>query len=409
MSLALLAPLGLAALAALALPLLIHLVRRLELQTTPFAALRWISERVRPQRRLRFERLWLLLLRLVLLAALALLLARPVWNGDAQPARSWGVVAPGVALGDARAAVGAGEAEWHWLAPGFPRTDEAPPSSTVAVASLLRELDAELPSAAKLAVVVPEQLGGLDGERPRLSRAVDWRSVPARAPEAASWSNAAPIRLAVRYAPESADSLRYLRAAVAAWNQREAGRYAFDAQPAEVPLAETTTWLVWLAPPAPALTQWLDRGGTALVAGRADAGGEPLWRDASGRVLARQSSDGAGRTIALAGALTPADLPPLLDADFPDRLRAAFAGAPPAPDRAPAAVAAPRVDERIAASAAQSPANARPLDAWLAWLIAGLFLLERIVAMRIGGPAAEGPRARAAKDAGGTRAQESPT
>src|SRR5580765_3972565 len=117
MSVALLAPLGLAALAALALPLLIHLVRRLELTTTEFAALRWISERVRPQRRLRFERLWLLLLRLALLAVLALLLARPAWHGDAISARPWVVVAPGVALADARAATGAIDAEWHWLAP----------------------------------------------------------------------------------------------------------------------------------------------------------------------------------------------------------------------------------------------------------------------------------------------------
>ena len=45
MTLALLAPLGLAALAALALPLLIHLVRRLQLVDTEFAALRWISPR----------------------------------------------------------------------------------------------------------------------------------------------------------------------------------------------------------------------------------------------------------------------------------------------------------------------------------------------------------------------------
>ena len=62
MTLALLAPLGLAALAALALPLLIHLVRRLQLVDTEFAALRWISPRAQPRRRLRFERPWLLLL-----------------------------------------------------------------------------------------------------------------------------------------------------------------------------------------------------------------------------------------------------------------------------------------------------------------------------------------------------------
>ncbi|HEY6943337.1 BatA domain-containing protein, partial [Dokdonella sp.] len=78
MSIALLAPLGLVALAAWALPILVHLVRRLQLERTEFAALRWIAVDAQPRRRVRFERPWLLLVRLLLLAALALLLAQPV-------------------------------------------------------------------------------------------------------------------------------------------------------------------------------------------------------------------------------------------------------------------------------------------------------------------------------------------
>ena len=94
MSFALLAPLGLAALAALVVPIVIHLVRRLELRTTEFAALRCISERIRPRRRLRFERPWLLLLRLALLALLALLLAKPVLREPPGLAASRVLVAP---------------------------------------------------------------------------------------------------------------------------------------------------------------------------------------------------------------------------------------------------------------------------------------------------------------------------
>lgn len=385
MSLALLAPFGLVALAALALPLLIHLVRRLELASTEFAALRWIVERVRPQRRLRFERPWLLLLRLLLLALLALLLARPVWNGDAPASRPWVVVAPGADLSAARTVASDLDAQWHWLSPGFPRTDEAVPSGDAPVASLLRELDAELPSARNLTVIVPAQLDGLDGERPRLSREIGWRIVSGSA-AAAPLPSPAPVRLAVRYAAQSESSLHYLRAAVAAWNLREPGRYRFDAQPSEVPIDEpiddASTWLVWLAPRSTALERWLERGGTALVTDSADAGGEPLWRDASGRVLARSASDGRGRTIGLSAALTPAGLPLLLDADFPDRLRAAFEGAPAAPTRAPAAAARPRHDADLHAASLRSTAHARPLDPWLASLIAVLFLLERIVATR---------------------------
>src|SRR5580765_6643254 len=222
MSFSLLAPLGLAALAALALPLLIHLIRRLELRTTDFAALRWISERTRPQRRLRFERPWLLLLRVALLAMLALLLARPVWQGVAGSARPWVVVTPGVALADAHGTAGAVDAEWHWLAPRFPHADEAVTTSGIPIASLLRELDAQLPAGVPLTAIVPEQLGGLDGERPRLSRAVDWRIVPGRMAEVAPPSTDR-IRIAARYASDAEASLRYLRAVVVAWNQSEPG------------------------------------------------------------------------------------------------------------------------------------------------------------------------------------------
>jgi len=381
MSIALLAPFGLAALAALALPLLIHLVRRLELTTTDFAALRWIGERMRPQRRLRFERPWLLLLRLALLAVLTLLLARPVWQGDAPLVRPWIVVTPGIALADARAVAGAVDAEWHWLAPRFPHLDEAVAAADIPLASLLRELDAQLPESVQLTVIAPEQLGGLDGERPRLSRAVDWRIAPGRTAEAAL-ASVDRIRIAVRYASDAEASLRYLRAAVAAWNQGEPGRYELDVQPVAAPIAAATNWLVWLAPSAPALTRWLDHGGVALVSNAADANGEPLWRDAAGRVLAKVAVNGNGRMITLPGALTPAELPLLLDAEFPDRLRVAFGGGSPAPTHASASTMHPRVEAEVSATSTRSSASAHSLDAWLALLIAALFLCERFVATR---------------------------
>ncbi len=81
MSFGLLLPAGLAALFALLLPLLLHLHRRTEQQPAMFAALRWLQGRQRPQRRIRFEEWPLLALRLLLLAALALLVAQPVLYG----------------------------------------------------------------------------------------------------------------------------------------------------------------------------------------------------------------------------------------------------------------------------------------------------------------------------------------
>jgi hypothetical protein len=379
----LLAPLGLAALAALALPLLIHLVRRLELRRTEFPALRWIAERARPRRRLRFERPWLLLVRLALLAALALLLARPVLVDAPQAATdAWLLLAPGADRAAARAAVPDLDAQGRWLAPGFPALDTPPPSGEVPLASLLRELDATLPKDAVPTFIVPSELAGLDGERAHLAHASTWRIVPGRMAAAAA-AAATPIRFAVRYAPEAAASAVYLQAAVAAWNVREPGRYQLDAQPLTAPIPSDAHWLAWLgAPPSAQATTWIENGGTALLTNRSAAQGEPLWRDDDGRVLARSESIGRGRALALSGALSPADLPLLPDAAFPERLLAALQPLQP-PTRAMAAAVAPR---REAAAAAQNglPAasQVRPLDTALASLIALLFVVERLVATR---------------------------
>lgn len=269
MSLALLLPAGLAALAALLLPLLIHLARRSEQRITDFAALRWLAAKPRPRRKRRFDERLLLCLRLLLLAALALLLARPVLSGrpDATP---WLVAAPGVPAASARDAAGGDrDVRLRWLAPGFPGLDRPAPAAPVPVASLLRELDATLPAGTPLTVLVPAVLDGADAQRPRLSREVDWRIVADAAPSdagaaagvaatdardraAGSGDPAAsapvssgevptlpptappPLRLAVRHAPD-APGVRYLRAAGIAWRaEATAGRAGGDAGGNEV-------------------------------------------------------------------------------------------------------------------------------------------------------------------------------
>ena len=64
MNLALLLPAGLAALAAVLLPLLIHLARRSEQRPTVFAALQWLRRKPKPRHRIRFDEWPLLLVRL---------------------------------------------------------------------------------------------------------------------------------------------------------------------------------------------------------------------------------------------------------------------------------------------------------------------------------------------------------
>ena len=330
----LLAPLGLFALAALALPILIHLVRRIELHVTEFAALRWISARAPPRRRIRFERPWLLLLRLLIIALLAVLLARPVVEENARSAQPHAFVLPGAELAAARLAIGADAAQARWLAPGLPLLDQPAPTDAVASASLLREVDASLPRGAHLRVVVPRELGGLDGERPRLAHALEWLVVDGRAPVRAAPTRAS-IRFAVRHAAADTTGSGWLRAAVQAWNLREPGRFVLDQATLDVPLAADTHWLAWLAPQVPStVSNWIDAGGTALLVRQPDAGGDVLWRDAGAGVLARVESRGLGRVVALPTALTPEALPWLLEADFPARLLAAMQGPAAPPDRA---------------------------------------------------------------------------
>ena len=185
----------------------------------------------------------------------------------------------------------------------------------------------------------------------------------------------APIRLAVRYGPERAPALRYLRAAVASWNTREPGRYTLDAAPADAPLPGKGVWLFWLGgAETAALQAWIESGGVAVIEADDKAEGTPLWRDDAGAVLARGAARGDGRRVAIARALDPASLPGLLDPDFPERLHALYAGASPPPQRATAAAFAPNAGNTAVAPLAE------PIDRALALVLALLFALERVLA-----------------------------
>ncbi|MFT3754908.1 MAG: BatA domain-containing protein, partial [Pseudoxanthomonas sp.] len=119
MSFSLLLPAALASFAALLLPLLLHLARRSEDKRVVFAALRWLREKPKPRRRLRFDEWLLLALRLLLLAVLALWLARPVLQG-AGADKAWIVAMPGIDAAQVHELAGTNKSELHWLAPGFP-------------------------------------------------------------------------------------------------------------------------------------------------------------------------------------------------------------------------------------------------------------------------------------------------
>jgi hypothetical protein len=383
MNAALLLPAALAALAALFLPLLIHLARRSQQRPTDFAALRWLRQKPKPRHRLRFDEWPLLLLRLLLLALLALWLARPVLFGGADE-RPWIAVTPGVDTARVRAMAEEQHARLHWLAPGFPSLDEPQPAAVQPIASLLRQLDAELPAAAKLTVFVPEQLSGADAQLPRLSRVVDWRVLPGAIPVSKPAPEIA-LPLTVRHAADRNAALRYLRAAALAWQPAATGTLSeqqFSATSVDQSLPGEARNLIWLAPGAlPAnVREWIGNGGTALLDSRAEfersAAVTPYWRDDLGATLVEGAAFGRGRMLRFTRPLTPATMPQLLEPDFPQRLRALFVAPAPAPSRVAARDYAPMTG---GATYAQAP---RDLQPWLALLIAGVLLIERWLATR---------------------------
>ncbi|WP_282266156.1 BatA domain-containing protein [Stenotrophomonas sp. PS02298] len=370
MSLLWLFPAGFLALTALLLPLLIHLARRSEQRIIDFAALRWLSAKPRPRRRIRFDEWPLLVLRLLLLALLAVLLARPALTGmpDTQPRIA---VVPGVDLAAAQRSAGNADAQWLWLAAGFPSIDNtAIPRGPQPLSSLLRELDASLPADAPLTVVVPSVLDGLDAQRPQLSRAVRWQVLEQDAAATKPIAVAAP-ELQIRHDEAGKQGMRYLNAVASAWRGTKP-----ETADDTVAFSNDNKLHVWLtAKPLPADTSaWLQRGGRLLVDARtpipADAQRAPLWRDANGVLVIEQISTPQGQWLRWAAPLQPASLPVLLDADFPNDLRAVLQ-AVPTPRRALAATMQPNTG----ATPYAQPAT--ELGHWLLLAIALLFLFER--------------------------------
>lgn len=378
MSLALLLPLGLIALAGLIVPLLIHLVRQSDPPPIDFPALRWVRASVRPRRRLRFEDRWLLLARLLLVALAALLLAQPILNGSWRAPRHWIAVVPGVDVDAARQKIAAAPAEWHWLASGFPAIDEAPPADAQSFSSLMRELDAELADADALSVVVRDEMHGLDAQRIRLGRAIDWIIVPSPVQEQGSH---APVEYTLALRHQTADDvgLRVIRAALASWDATDGVRWNIDDQAASTALPAQADALIWLGSPMPeAIRSWVGEGGRALLVDDDAAAGAVLWRDEQGVVHAREEILGNGQLIHLRGPLTAAAMPALLDGGFPARLRVLLQPRLPPPVRAHAEAVQPR----LASEALPRFAQSTDLTAWLGLLIGLVFLIERVLATR---------------------------
>ncbi|HSH39184.1 MAG TPA: BatA domain-containing protein, partial [Chthoniobacterales bacterium] len=220
----LLSPIALFTLAALAIPAVLHLWRPPP-RTIRVGTLRFFTgPAVQRLTKFRWRERLLLVVRLLLLAMLALLLAQPIWRKPppTTPQR-WALIEPGVVL--------EGEAlnrlneladcgfEVRELAPGFRRTSRrarGPRAGDVPdVWSLLREVDARLPAGSRVAVVASDRLSLLRGERPVMQHCdLDWISVPSARSAEATWIGSAQmiddakVRVAIRRSePNAADEM----------------------------------------------------------------------------------------------------------------------------------------------------------------------------------------------------------
>ena len=397
------APLGLLALGALLVPLLLHLVRRPP-HTVRVGDLRFLAKDRRPVRSLRWHRWLLLLLRCALLAALGFALAGVAWQPrTAAPAR-WLLLVPGTVLDPAaRAAWDRLRAEGHEpraLAPGFPALAPAAPSvSTPALVdawSLLREADLAVPAGSRAHVFGPTSSTLFRGPRPALGQlAVTWHATAT--PPPAATPAPPPPRVALVAAANRTDDARYLRA-------------LFAALGATVVTDATADWVFHLGdvPLPPALAAATSRG-AVLVSDAPDAAspqtvvrtlsagadglrlhrridlsaGAALQRDSAGEPWLTETRTGTGRHWRFAFRFHPEWT------DWP--LRGAWATwwraqlAPPpeaAPALAPEQAAPAFVPVSPAAPAAATSLGLIDLRPWVWWLAVLLFAVERTLSLR---------------------------
>ncbi len=377
-------PSALLAMAALLLPVLIHLSRRSEPQRTEFAALRWLQARFRPQRQPVVQEWLLLLVRLLLISAVVFYLARPVFQAAPRPVQWW-LLAPGLEASVLPIVSGDQAIERRWLAPGFPALTETVGADTnrTSLLSLLREFDATVPANARIRVWLPEQLQHLDAQRLQLSRSIDWQVVEKTTLRTAGIRPAS-ISVPMPRWHSSAESIRdarlpFFRAAYRYWQTDADALQSLPYSNLDKPPTRGTSWLrLSDTPLAASALDWVRTGGqVVLMPGIALPPGEAqvLWRDEAGAAILRAQAYGQGRLLQFQQSLSIEVLPVLERAAFAERLRGHLEVFPE-PQRALAESQKPSIGLSV------RPVLPQALAPWLLWLIMALFGIERFLATR---------------------------
>ena len=370
------APAALIGLAALAVPIVLHLWSRLTGRPLRVGTVAWFAAAPPPvARKPQIEDPWLLLLRCTVLAALVLALAEPYWRSS-KGTRSTGVWAliAREAAADPRSkpvidSLRASGAEVHELGAGQ-------------IWSLLREADHAAPPGTRFVVVAPPT--GAEGERPTLKAPVSWMPHPlSPSPESGEGERRLSRRVVVYSDNDRRDDAKYVTAALRAAGEAT-GQPAIVTQRDASSLGGDADWVVWLAArPVPAeLLEQASRGATLLTDLSADTApvpGAPVWTDGSGRPTLTLTRLKMGRRYAYSSRFHPAAGNLVLRAEFPEAMAALWSGES---DRRPSRVA---ISQLVPArdSTDQRSAPARHDLYHVFWLGAvALFALERVVAHR---------------------------
>jgi hypothetical protein len=381
----LLLPPALIALLALAIPVLIHLSRRSELKLADFAAMRWLMAHLRPQRKWLLQERLLLAIRLLLLIAMALFLAQPIFKTN-EMTEHWVLVTPGASTADIKNLPPGKNVQWHWLSVGFPKYDSPMILTPIAFSSLLRELDSQLPASTKLTVVVPTKLTGLDGQRIVLSRPVNWLITSGEMNKSTYEQENKSIQLAIRYDAKHTENLKYFRALQSLWLpvsiEQKQKNQTIDLSPITDSPPDKEKVLVWLASGElpKSIMQWVQDGGILLAAHDVKMSSfddaVPVWQDAEHGVILRAKNYGAGQLLQWQNALTPSEMPMLLDAEFPDKLQSVLKlnAIQPSVD-----FAKQQMPEQAVMSWLSKPDS---ISSWFIFLILLLFAAERYLATR---------------------------
>ena len=376
------APAWLAALGALAVPLVIHLWSHRARRPIRVGSIRLLSGMPPAARRaVRLRDPWLLALRLAVLAALVLSLADPYWVPRSPRPGTWALLTTEAladrplidSLRDAGAELRLLEDGSGQMADGGSRPASGSLPSAIGHLpnywSLLAEADRMASPGTRFLVAAPLVADRFRGPRPAISAPVTWREVGADAPRGAPPAAAPPRRVVILADAAHRDDARYLEAAIRAAAQTTG--LAADVSrgsPADAGvLAPRADWIVWLA---------------AAEASRAAAGlVAPVWSDPNGAPVLSVARDGRAIVFRLHARITPEWA---LAPEFIEAVAVLWA----APVPGPSAVA-PRITPAQATPATAAtlprrttPAGAVPLAVPL-WALAALALaIDRWLALR---------------------------